>query len=194
MGLTLPPPVNLGCWGVDVDHAANAVSLGLSTSRMSSKEKKMAQSVSAGGTVGVGPRLRRWTTLGVGLGVLASAAFLVASPASAARPKPAPSSSLTLVLVDPADGVANWGDQVRFNVSTTATTEPHVSLKCYQNSSLVYTAQTGYYASYPWPDTQTFTLSSGAWTGGAASCTAVLYWFNATKTVTGATLNFPVAA
>jgi hypothetical protein len=83
--------------------------------------------------------------------------------------------TIELVLVDSPDSVANWGEQVRFNVSTTATDQPHVDLNCYQGGTLVYSATTGYYASYPWPWTQTFTLSSQSWTGGDADCTAVLY-------------------
>lgn len=102
--------------------------------------------------------------------------------------------SLSLVLLNSTDGLPHWGQQVTFNVSTTATTEPHVSLKCYQNGALVYTTQTGYYASYPWPWTQIMTLASGAWTGGAADCTATLYSFSGTNTVTLGTLSFHVYA
>ena len=104
------------------------------------------------------------------------------------------SSSLTLVLLDSTDGVAHWGQRVTFDVTTTATTEPHVSLKCVQSGVTVLTSQTGYYASYPWPWTQVMTLSSGAWTAGAADCAASLYYFNGSKTVTAATLAFHVDA
>jgi hypothetical protein len=106
------------------------------------------------------------------------------------------SGSLTLVIESSSstDGLPHWGDTVRFDVTTTATTEPHVSLKCYQGDNLVYTTQTGYYASYPWPWTQDMTLSSGAWTGGAAACTATLYYFSGTNTVTLSTLSVPVSA
>jgi hypothetical protein len=83
--------------------------------------------------------------------------------------------TIELVLVNSPDSVANYGEQVRFNVSTTATDQPHVDLKCYQGGTLVYSGTTGYYDSYPWPWTQTFTLSSQSWTGGDADCTAVLY-------------------
>jgi len=87
----------------------------------------------------------------------------------------------------------NWGDTIRFNVSTTATTEPHVNLACSQNGVVVYGAATGYYASYPWPWTQNMTLSSGSWTGGPASCTATLSAYSGTSVTTLATLNFSVA-
>jgi len=101
--------------------------------------------------------------------------------------------SFNLVLLNSTDGVPHWGQQVTFAVSTTATTEPHVSLKCYQGV-MVYTTQTGYYASYPWPWTQIMTLSSLAWSSGAADCASTLYYFKGTRTVTLATLNFHVYA
>jgi len=107
---------------------------------------------------------------------------------------PAPTASLTLVLVNSTDGLAHYGQQVTFNVSTNATTQPNVSVDCYQNGALVYGAVAGFYAGYPWPWTQVFTLSSPSWTGGAASCTAALYYFSGKKTVTLTTLNVPVSA
>jgi hypothetical protein len=106
------------------------------------------------------------------------------------------SGSLSLVMVNDlnGDGQPNWGDTVTFNISTTATTEPNVSLTCYQSGVLVYSAVSGFYASYPWPWTQNMGLWSNSWTGGAADCTAELYYFNGSKTVTVATLDIPVAA
>jgi hypothetical protein len=106
------------------------------------------------------------------------------------------SASLSLVLVSTTgtDGVAHYGDTVTFNVTDSATTEPHVQLQCFQSGTMVYTSVTGYYASYPWPWTQDMTLTTGAWTGGAASCTATLYHFTAKGTATDGTLNFAVAA
>jgi hypothetical protein len=126
----------------------------------------------------------------------ASAPALAAKGGGGGGGKPAPSgsSSLGLVLLDSTDGLAHWGQRVTFNASSSATTEPHVSLKCSQNGVVVYTTQTGYYASYPWPWTQTMTLSSDMWTGGAADCGAALYYFNGSKTVTAATLAFHVEA
>ena len=83
-------------------------------------------------------------------------------------------SSLTLVLLNSTDGLPHWGQQVTFNVSTTATTEPYVTLYCYQNGKQVYSSWAGFYPSYPWPWNQVMTLSSLSWTGGAADCTATL--------------------
>src|SRR5262249_48718099 len=63
--------------------------------------------------------------------------------------------SLSLVMVTDlnANGTPNWGDTVTFNVSTTATTQPNVSLTCSQNGKVVYGAVSGFYAGYPWPST-----------------------------------------
>jgi hypothetical protein len=105
--------------------------------------------------------------------------------------------TISLVLVNDAngDGLANYGDSVTFQVSTTATDKPLVEADCYQSGVRVYSHSAGFYPDYPWPDSQIFNLSSSVWTGGAADCTAQLYMsdgkggFN-----TLATLSFPVAA
>jgi hypothetical protein len=124
----------------------------------------------------------------------------VAGAAQAGNGKPAPGggggSSLSLKMVSDVNGngLPNYGDTVTFSVSTTATTEPHVSLACYQNGTQVYSAVTGYYASYPWLWTQNMPLWSSNWTGGAADCTATLYYFSGRKTITLTTLGFHVDA
>src|SRR5215207_1619435 len=94
------------------------------------------------------------------------------------------SGTITLAMVSDAnaDGLPNWGDTVTFNVSTTATTQPHVDLTCTQGGVVVYGATTGLYASYPWPWTKNMTLASTAWAGGSASCTAKLYYFSGSRT------------
>jgi len=104
------------------------------------------------------------------------------------------SSSFKLVLLDSTDGYAHWGQRVTFTVSTSATSEPNVSLTCSQNGAVVYGAVTGYYASYPWPWTQTMTLSSADWTAGAASCVAKLYYFSGTSTVNLGSMSFTARA
>jgi hypothetical protein len=99
------------------------------------------------------------------------------------------SSTVSLVLVTDqnGDGLPNWNDMITFNISTTATAYPYLSVRCYQNGTLVYSADAGFYPSYPWPGAQMMPLYSPSWTGGAATCTAVLN--------DGlATLNFNVAA
>jgi hypothetical protein len=106
------------------------------------------------------------------------------------------SGSLSIVMVSDAngDGHPNWGDSIRFNVTTSATSEPNVSVTCSQNGVVVYGATTGYYASYPWPWTQTMTLSSNSWQAGAASCTAKLYYFSGTSTINLSSMTFTAGA
>ncbi len=106
------------------------------------------------------------------------------------KPAPTGTGSLSLVVLNSTDGLPHYGQQVTFNASTTATTEPHVGLKCSQNGVVVYAAQTGYYAGYPWPWTQIMTLASSAWGGGAAQCVATLYYVSGSGSVTLGTLSF----
>ena len=80
--------------------------------------------------------------------------------------------SISLVLLNSTDGLAHWGQQVTFKVSTTATKEPWVELRCYQNGALVGQGRKGF-----WEESlsnEVFTLKSASWTGGAADCTASL--------------------
>lgn len=76
------------------------------------------------------------------------------------------------ILVDSADSVVNWGDRVRFDVSTQSTTEPWVKLRCYQSGTLVATGSEGYFERSL--DDGVFGLYSGMWAGGAAECDARL--------------------
>jgi hypothetical protein len=117
------------------------------------------------------------TTLALLALVLIPATFAAKGGQAGGKPSGGGSSSLSLAMVADSNGngLPNWGDQVTFNVSTTATDKPLVKLNCYQSGALVYTHSAGFYPGYPWPSAQTFTLSSGAWTGGAADCTAELY-------------------
>jgi len=122
-----------------------------------------------------------------------AAATHVATEGQGARKKPGGGSSrLTLVMYADinGNGLPDWGDTVTFNVSTTETTEPHVDLTCSQNGVIVYGATTGYFESYLWPWTQLMTLSSTAWQGGAAECTAELYYFSGTQTPIIASISF----
>ena|SRR6266550_907702 len=124
-----------------------------------------------------------------------AAALVAAASHGGGKGKPGSGSgspSLALVMSTDlnANGLPNWGDSVTFNVSTTATTEPHVDLTCSENGVVVYGATTGYFASYPWPWTQIMTLSSISWPGGAADCTATLYYFSGAKNAVVASMNF----
>jgi hypothetical protein len=85
------------------------------------------------------------------------------------------SSTLSLVPMNSTDGLPHYGQQVTFNVSTTVTSRPYVTLECSQGGALVYSNQVGYYPDYPW--VQYFTLASDSWHGGDAGCKATLeYW------------------
>jgi hypothetical protein len=134
------------------------------------------------------------TTLTAAAAALAVTAAPAAGAARGGGTKPSSTSTVSLVVLTGDDAAPNWGEQVSFDVSTTATTQPHLNLACSQNGTTVYTATTGYYAGYPWPWTQTMTLSSGAWTGGAANCVATVYMLTPKGNKTLATLSFTVAA
>jgi hypothetical protein len=103
------------------------------------------------------------------------------------------SSSLSLVLLNSSDGLPHWGQQVTFKVSTSATSRPFVQLACYQGGIQVYSYQVGFFPSYPW--STVYTLSSNAWTAGAAACTAKLvYTRDGRRVITLATLKFQTYA
>jgi hypothetical protein len=85
-------------------------------------------------------------------------------------------STLAWKMVTDANGnlSPNYGDRLTFEVKTSATTRPMVALTCSQSGTQVYSMTAGFYPDYPW--TTTYTLSSNRWTGGAADCTASLYY------------------
>jgi hypothetical protein len=80
--------------------------------------------------------------------------------------------TISLVLLDSTDGVAHYNQWIRFNVSTAATTEPWVKLKCYQGGALVAQGSEGYFERSL--SDGNFRLTSPMWTGGDADCTADL--------------------
>jgi hypothetical protein len=96
--------------------------------------------------------------------------------------------SLQLAVDANGDGQPSWGDTVRFVVSNPPT-NPNVELLCSQNGTVLYEAQTGYYAN-TWPSTGDMILGSQAWSGGPADCTARLYVFSKWGTTTLATYSF----
>jgi hypothetical protein len=138
--------------------------------------------------------------------VLAIVAMLaIASPAFAGKGgggkgghggKTAPSGGLILNVVNDInlDTLPNWGESISFTVTSTATSEPHVSVVCKQNGVVVYGATTGYYPTYPWPWTQVMILSSQMWTGGEADCKATLYAYSGSTSTAIGGLAFTVYA
>jgi hypothetical protein len=105
----------------------------------------------------------------------------------------APTGTIKLVPLSPStDGLLHYGQQVTFDVYTSATAYPWVLLECTKNGSLVYRHQNGI---FPTSLMQVFTLGlTPAWTGGAADCTAYLQKRDSRRNTTLATLNFHVDA
>jgi len=94
----------------------------------------------------------------------------------------------------------HFGDTVSF-MGTTTSSAPNVELVCSQNGTVVYASLSGWYGNQtPWDSatgafsTRSMTLTSQAWTGGTASCTATLYYISGLKLVTMATLPLTVSA
>ncbi|MBX4197237.1 hypothetical protein KW801_01625 [Candidatus Saccharibacteria bacterium] len=90
-----------------------------------------------------------------------------------------------------SDGMPNFGDQITFNVSSTAS-QPWVRLDCYQSGTWVSGEWGAFYAGADWG--KTFTLGpTSLWQNGAADCTASLDMYSTKGTwVTLATFNFRV--
>jgi hypothetical protein len=109
----------------------------------------------------------------------ALALFWIAG-AQAQRHRSGASANCVLGIGDLQTGLCllHWGDTVTFNVSTTATTQPSVITDCLQNGAVVY-RHYGFFYGDPSPS-QNFVLKSAAWTGGAADCTATLYYIDPT--------------
>ena len=102
--------------------------------------------------------------------------------------------TISLVLLNSTDGLAHFGQKVTFDVSTTATTQPWVTLKCYQNGTLVGQQSNGIFATSL---SKTFTLGpTPLWPSGAANCTATLEnWNSYPKSIaTLASMSFNVYA
>jgi hypothetical protein len=87
------------------------------------------------------------------------------------------SGTISLHLLNSGDGLAHFGQRVTFDVYTTATQYPWVTVDCYDaKGAWVYHASNGI---FPTSLNQVFTLGSNTWTSGAANCTAYLQnWDN----------------
>ena len=83
-------------------------------------------------------------------------------------------SNLKLVLLNSTDGVPHWGQDITFEVSSSAA-EPNVNVRCYRAEDFVYDGWAAFWAG-AWFG-QTMTLSSQAWPDGEADCTARLVTF-----------------
>jgi hypothetical protein len=83
--------------------------------------------------------------------------------------------SITLMSDNDGNGAISYGDIVRWDVSQTTVRNPYITTTCSQGGTMVLSTWAGYYEGYQWPAAQNITLKSDIWTGGAASCTGVLY-------------------
>ena len=124
----------------------------------------------------------RKTIWALGLGALLLA-FALASTASAGN------SSITL---NPQRASAlQVGSQVTFTIATSRTSQPWVSVACYQSRALVYKQYHGMFAGY-YTDA-VFTLGPTTnWTSGGASCVATLLYFSNGREHSLATTSFNV--
>jgi hypothetical protein len=80
-----------------------------------------------------------------------------------------------LVVDRNGNGTPNWGDVVRFNIST-SNSQPWVFLTCSQGGSVVAQGSEGYFAGAL--DDGNFGLYSPMWSGGAADCVAKLQTYS----------------
>jgi hypothetical protein len=91
-----------------------------------------------------------------------------------------PTGSLSVAPVSSTDGLSpatslfHWGGQATYSITSTST-YGYVNLTCYQSGTLVFANNTGFHTGWPTPPVY---LLSSAWTGGAATCNAVLYASN----------------
>jgi hypothetical protein len=147
-------------------------------------------------------KTRKVTPKAVVLAGVVLALSLALVPAAVAKGKPGGGSggsagTISLVTVSDAngDGLPNYGDTITFAVSTTATTQPWVTVDCSQGGTLVYHASNGI---FPISLNENFVLETPAWQGGAADCTAYLQnWDSYARhhTVTNlASMSFSVGA
>jgi hypothetical protein len=88
--------------------------------------------------------------------------------------------TISIVLLNSTDGTPHFGQDVTFTVSTTATTKPWVTVRCYVGGTLVEKDSNGIFAGSL---DQIFTLGgSPLWQSGDADCTATLEnWDNYSK-------------
>ena len=148
-------------------------------------------------------KIRKLTPTGAVLGGAALVVSLALAPAALAGKKPpgggggttGGGGSITgpvLVTDVNGNGVANFGDTVTFNESTTATSQPYVNVLCYQNGVQVMNSWNGFFDQALNP-TRNFALYSPSWQSGAANCTAWLDMYTKRGTSQLASVSFSVA-
>jgi hypothetical protein len=120
------------------------------------------------------------------VGLMAGTAF---AAKGGGKPGGGATGTLAVVMVKDLNGnqAPNYADTITFNVSSTADM-PMVNLNCTQNGDWVTNQSVGFYDGWPW--SQNFPLETWKWTGGAADCTATLYYQNRKGSHTIATATF----
>ena len=116
------------------------------------------------------------------------------------------SSSISLVVPSKtaaAPNEARFGSTVTFAVSTGSTSQPWVSVTCYQGAIAVYGQYWGFWSGYS-PATITNAMAPGGmftlgptplWSSGSANCTATLFMVSSNgKQSVLATTNFTATA
>ena len=146
-------------------------------------------------------KIRKLTPTGAVLGGVSLVMALALVPSALAGKTKPPSggssgSSITgpvLVTDNNGNGVANFGDTVTFNVSTTATSQPYVNVLCYQNGVQVMNSWNGFFDQALNP-TRNFGLYSPSWQSGAANCTASIDMYTKRGTSVITSMSFQVGA
>ena len=124
---------------------------------------------------------------------LVAGTALAGKPAGGGGGKGGASISVVMVTDTDGNGAPNWGEQVTFAFST-SNDRPVASLRCTQGGYTVYGDSHPMYSPNIWDDPGIFTLSSLAWTGGAASCLVELKGTSNGKIVTLGSTTFAVGA
>jgi len=129
------------------------------------------------------------------VGLMAGSAFAAKPTGGGGKPSGGGTVAGPVMVADlDANGSANPGDDITFNVSAPGTAFPLVGLRCWQGTNWVYDAYVGYWDSYNWD--RFFRLSSGSWNPELdATCTARLFYNdNRGREHVLNTLNFGVAS
>ena len=79
--------------------------------------------------------------------------------------------TLQMVADTNGNGLPDRTERIHFTL-TTSNTRPVVSVSCTQGGTLVYADSRPYYWPNIWDDDGIFTLTSQAWSSGAADCRA----------------------
>jgi hypothetical protein len=112
------------------------------------------------------------------VGLMAGTAFAGKSGGSATSGGKHPVSggtfSVKMVNDQNGNGGPNWGDTITYDLSKVTVQNPFITTTCTQGKTSVLSTWAGYYDAYLWPAAQNILLKTEYWTGGSATCTAVL--------------------